>query len=186
MAMRSSCSSGYPTGRWSSRGSSARPIRARDILPFKTENYALPRVLALPGRPALAPGEAEALAKIVSRGPHFALPLRKRSDSEALYADRISVGRARNKDIVLRHSSISKFHAWFESDAEGLLVADADSKNLTRLNGERLSPSEKVRVRSGDVVRFGAIDCVLCSPSVLWTSLHPAASRPERHGVGGS
>src|SRR5689334_17054749 len=84
------------------------------------------------GRAASA--EAE-LAKRLADGGHFIVPLRKRSGSDALYMDRISVGRARNKDIVLRHQSVSKFHCWFEVDEAGAFyVTDAGSKNATKIN----------------------------------------------------
>ena len=99
---------------------------------------------------------------------YFVLPLRKRSN-DTTFADRISVGRATNKDVVLRHSSVSKFHAWFEVDDQGeTLVADADSTNPTQLNGRKLGVRELTRVQSGDQVRFGSIECLLCSASDFW------------------
>jgi len=151
------------------------------VLPYKTET------LTTKGTPrravgALAEDPAE-LVRLLRKQRYFPLPLRKRADSDALYAERISVGRARNKDVVLRHPSVSKFHAWFEIGPDGTAyVADAESKNLTRLNGETLLPRERTAVAHGDFVRFGSIDCLLCEPSAFWAALRvrvPSAA-PQR------
>jgi FHA domain len=104
--------------------------------------------------------------------PHFAVAVRKRADSDSLFMGRISIGRARNKDIVFRHSSISKFHAWFEVDeSENLHVSDAGSTNLTHLNGKPLEARARTAVEPGDALRFGSIETVICSPSTLWNCL---------------
>jgi hypothetical protein len=122
--------------------------------------------------------EAAVLAKRLEEVPHFAVPLRKRSDADALYMDRISIGRARNKDIVLRHPSVSKFHCWFEMDESGAFyIADAGSKNSTRLNAVVLAPRERTRVEPGDSVRFGSVEGVVSSPRALWTALAGVAKR---------
>lgn len=105
---------------------------------------------------------------------HFVMPLRKRTD-DATFLDRVSVGRATNKDIVLRHSSVSKFHAWFEMDEHGsVYVADADSTNGTLLAGKKLPPRELVRVTPGEPVRFGSVESLCCSPAEFWRALRPA------------
>jgi hypothetical protein len=112
------------------------------------------------------------LAKRIDEARQFVVPLRKRDDAETLSVDRISVGRATNKDIVLRHPSVSKFHAWFETDGSGnVYLTDADSKNATRLNGKTLSPRERTRVDPGDTVAFGTVDAVVCLPGTLWAVL---------------
>jgi predicted component of type VI protein secretion system len=86
--------------------------------------------------------------------------------------DRISVGRARNKDIVLRHQSVSKFHCWFEVDDVGAFyVTDAGSKNATKVNTKTLKARERTHVEPGDVIRFGSVESILCSPRVLWGAL---------------
>ena len=102
----------------------------------------------------------------------MAVPVRKRVDSDVLFTGRISIGRARNKDIVLRHSSISKFHAWFEADeSENLHVSDAGSTNLTHLNGKPIEARARTAVEPGDAIRFGSIETVVCSPGTFWTCL---------------
>jgi len=115
---------------------------------------------------------AAALASQLEQASHFAVPLRKRSNADTAYMERISIGRALNKDIVLRHASVSKFHGWFEVDEMGgLHVADAGSKNSTRVNGKQLNPRELTRVGPGDSIRFGSVEALLCAPQTLFAAL---------------
>ena len=105
---------------------------------------------------------------------YFVMPLRKRTD-DPTFLDRVSVGRATNKDVVLRHPSVSKFHAWFEMDDHGsLYVADSDSTNGTMLGAKKLAPRELTRVNSGDHVRFGSVDCIACLPIEFWRAIRSA------------
>jgi hypothetical protein len=105
---------------------------------------------------------------------YFVMPMRKRTD-DATFLDRVSVGRATNKDIVLRHTSVSKFHAWFEMDEHGsIYVADADSTNGTLLGGKKLAARELTRVSPGEPLRFGSVECLCSSPSEFWRALRPA------------
>ena len=115
-------------------------------------------------------GVAE-LRRRLSQARHFAITLEKRVH-DGSYQDRVSVGRARNKDVVLRHPSVSKFHAWFERDPQGLwCVADAGSKNGTRANVADVAVRELVKVKPGDVLRFGSVEVMLCSADSLWKTL---------------
>ena len=121
-------------------------------------------------RTELRPPGERALAQRVAATPHFALPLRKQKGADANYMERISVGRARNKDISLRHSSVSKFHAWFEmSEAGEFFLADAGSRNGTRVNGQPLSPKELSRLAPGADIEFGRVVAVLCDAQTLWS-----------------
>jgi hypothetical protein len=111
------------------------------------------------------------LRRRLDKGRHFALTVEKREQDSA-YADRISVGRTRNKDIVLRHASVSKFHAWFEKDAqENWWVADAESRNGTRLNTNALPSRELSPVKTGDVLLFGSVEIIVCASASLWKSV---------------
>ena len=117
--------------------------------------------------------DEQTLARAFIQAPHYVIPLKKRQNVDAAFMDRISVGRAPNKDIMLRHSSISKFHAWFQFDElAACYVADAGSKNGTRVNGDKLAPKEPRRVESGDLVTFGSIEGILCDSQALWRAFH--------------
>jgi hypothetical protein len=111
------------------------------------------------------------LRRRLSQARHFAITVDKRVH-DGTYVDRISVGRARNKDIVLRHPSVSKFHAWFERDSHGnWCVADAGSKNGTRANATEMQARELVTVKTGDVLRFGSVEAMVCSSDTLWKTV---------------
>jgi hypothetical protein len=132
-----------------------------------------------PGRESLiGGGDAPALfaereaVEVLKASPCFIVPLRKRIDAESAFAERISVGRARNKDIVLRHPSISKFHAWFEVDEIGTVyVADAGSKNGTRLDGGYIVARMPLAIMPGSRVVFGKVQTVYSPCEVLWRAL---------------
>ncbi|MDB4974505.1 MAG: hypothetical protein JWN48_2846 [Myxococcaceae bacterium] len=97
------------------------------------------------------------------------LPLRKRS--EAAFLRSVSVGRARNHDIVLRHRSVSKFHGSFDFDEQGrLFVRDANSSNHTFINGKQVS--ERAEVHPGDEVQFGSVETHLCTTEDFWRTLN--------------
>jgi len=97
------------------------------------------------------------------------LPLRKRS--EAAFLRSVSVGRARNHDIVLRHRSVSKFHGSFDFDDQGrLFVRDANSSNHTFVNGRQVT--ERAEVHPGDNVQFGSVETHLCTTEDFWRTLH--------------
>jgi hypothetical protein len=75
------------------------------------------------------------------------------------FPDRISVGRAKNCDVVLRFPSVSKLHAHFlvrPRDAT-LRLEDQQSANRTFVNGKALRPGVATAIRSGDKIRFGAL-----------------------------
>ena len=102
-------------------------------------------------------------------GTCHVLPLRKRS--EAAFLRIISVGRARNHDIVLRHRSVSKFHGSFELDEQGrMFVRDANSSNHTFVNGRQVT--ERAEVHPGDNVQFGSVETHLCTTEDFWRTLH--------------
>src|SRR4029078_3145213 len=101
------------------------------------------------------------------KAPYFIVPLRKRRGAGKPFAHRISVGRARNNDILLRHSSVSKFHGWFEMGPRGeMRVADARSSNGTFLNDDALG-RELAAASEGDVIKFGSIVMTVCSAPTL-------------------
>jgi hypothetical protein len=99
----------------------------------------------------------------------FIAPICKRS--EVSFLTHVSVGRARHHDIVLRHQSISKFHAWFEvADQSTLYLKDCNSRNHTYING--LQMADRGRVSSGDILKFGAVECFASSATDLWRAIH--------------
>jgi hypothetical protein len=112
------------------------------------------------------------LNRRLARTPHFAVTLRKRRGAANVFTERISVGRARTNDIVLRHHSVSKFHAWFERDEDdNFYMSDAKSTNPTLVNGTSIAGSSSVRIHPGDEICFGTIVVLFCPPEILWDAL---------------
>jgi hypothetical protein len=71
------------------------------------------------------------------------------------YEARITVGRARNNDIVIRSSKISKIHSVFRKTEEGgYLIEDMGSVNGTAVNGTTIKKDQAVALSDGDVISF--------------------------------
>jgi hypothetical protein len=116
-------------------------------------------------------GAPQVVVRLV-RALHFAVPLRKRPEAGKGFIERISVGRARNNDIVVRHESVSKFHAWFRRDEDDVWYAgDAPSRNGTRVNGAALAGGKPARLGAGDVVCFGSVEALVCPAELLWEAI---------------
>ncbi len=134
-------------------------------------------VAMLAGTSNNAANTALKIRAALSRGKHFVVPLRKRAAADQISKERVSVGRATNKDIVLRDATVSKFHAWFElHDGRDFSVADSGSTNKTHVNGEELKPRRPRPLSEGDRIKFGAVETLLCSAEALWTVVNGEAS----------
>jgi hypothetical protein len=162
-----------------SSGASTQPafLPARQ-LGFETQVHdpsAVRALLAASAKPR--PNQVQLVAKALSESVHFVLSLRKRPNSDQILHDRISVGRALNKDIVLRDSSVSKLHAWFElHDGLDFSLTDAGSKNRTYVNGEPLVARQPFPLSPGDTIRFGTVATLLCEADALWSAIHERAT----------
>jgi hypothetical protein len=74
------------------------------------------------------------------------------------YSDRISIGRARNCDVVLRNPSVSKLHAHIRKEPNGSwVVIDLNSHNGTVVDGMRVSGSHPVPLKIGEQITFGGM-----------------------------
>jgi hypothetical protein len=110
--------------------------------------------------------EMQALRRYIMTQTCFAVPLAKRG--VGTMTENITVGRALNKDLVLRAQGVSKLHAWFEVEGDQLSVCDAGSKNGTFVAGRRIAPRESTHVAPGEVVTFSTIEVMLCRVPTLW------------------
>ena len=91
----------------------------------------------------------------------------------APWPERISVGRARNNDVVLRDNSISKLHALFMlNDGPHVSVVDAGSRNGTRVNGKTIPQGEKAQVRINDRVLLGTVSLLLLDSAGLYDLIY--------------
>ena len=97
------------------------------------------------------------------------LPVRK-TDSNP-FASRISIGRARNCDVVIRHASISKLHAHVVKTDNGFELTDASSTNGVWVNGEKIAPGKPVRINVGDTISLGELAALFVDAPQLYERL---------------
>lgn len=106
---------------------------------------------------------------------YFVQRVRKKEGND--WVKWVSVGRARNNDVVLRYSSVSKLHARVniegspEAAKQDFWLMDLDSAKGTTVNGTRLKPSEPSKLNPGDKVRFGEVECRFLDSSHLYDAL---------------
>lgn len=110
-----------------------------------------------PGAPAISFATQAFMAptKLSVSDELIVIPLVKAENNP--YADRVSIGRARNCDIVIRDPSISKLHALVRVDGSEFALLDIGSQNGTYLNGRRLAANEPVLLSTHDQVMFGGV-----------------------------
>lgn len=80
-------------------------------------------------------------------------------------AQRITVGRSsrsRHADVDLNRFEgvkygVSRQHSLLTYEDEILYIEDLHSTNGTRINGKRIAPGERCRLRSGDEIEFGKL-----------------------------
>jgi hypothetical protein len=76
----------------------------------------------------------------------------------------ITVGRAKNNDIILAAPSVSKLQAFIKQDdseqSEQWTLEDKNSTNDTQLNAQRLEPNQATALTIGDEIVFGEVRCV--------------------------
>jgi hypothetical protein len=88
------------------------------------------------------------------------------------YPERISVGRARNCDVVLRHPSVSKLHAHVSLEDGRWMLRDNGSHNGTTVGTMPLLPDKPVHLQSGDLVTFGAFTARVVDAAELYQVLN--------------
>ena len=91
----------------------------------------------------------------VSSGGSWVLVPVKNDSSEKhpISGDNVMVGRDRTCSIVLSHPAVSRRHARITNSGTSWVLEDLQSANGTYVNNTRV---DKVKLKVGDVVRFGA------------------------------
>jgi hypothetical protein len=72
-----------------------------------------------------------------------------------------TIGRDGSCDLLIEHSSVSRWHARLDRRADGWVLTDSGSTNGTRVNGWRVR--QPVAVQPGDYVMFGSAVFVVCA-----------------------
>lgn len=99
--------------------------------------------------------------------------IKKQPGSNA-FASMITIGRAKNNDLVLPALAVSKFHAYVLVPRDGSppLLTDAGSSNGTRVNGVQLVPKvDRKPLLPGTTVEFGELKATFQDPPGLWDFL---------------
>jgi hypothetical protein len=116
------------------------------------------------GEAAISPRTGEAVVAVVEK------------TKDNAFQRRVTIGRTSNNDIVLDDISVSRFHAWLEPDARGhWVLADAQSRNGTTVDGLRVEPKAAVAVRDGTIVRVGHVALKFYSASGFLAYLNKRA-----------
>ena len=99
-------------------------------------------------------------ATLVARFDPGGNPVERRFEMEQ--GKRLSIGRTKENDLAVDHTSVSKHHASLALNGEGkLVVADTGSTNGTYLNGERIAYGKAIEIFAGDKLKFGVVDVEL-------------------------
>lgn len=96
-------------------------------------------------------------------------PLAKKAG--ASFADRITIGRTLNNDVVINDSSVSRLHAYIRRDGAGWILADAGSKNGSWLKTERLEARREKVLPSRTVIRLGEVELTFYTAADLFAAL---------------
>jgi hypothetical protein len=80
---------------------------------------------------------------------------------------RFSIGRVKENEVSIDHTSVSKVHASLVLNSEGkLLVADTGSTNGTFVDGKRIAYGKAIEIKSGSALMFGTVNVELKSKFV--------------------
>jgi pSer/pThr/pTyr-binding forkhead associated (FHA) protein len=131
-------------------------------------------------RDAAVKGKVDGRGEITTYTPGLSFLIEVKKSARNTWLDWISVGRATNNDVILRHPTVSKLHARFhvegERDAEGKprgkhLLTDVKSTFGTRVNGGELEASKPVALKNGDYIMFGKVGCIFLDAPGLYHRL---------------
>jgi ABC-type multidrug transport system ATPase subunit/pSer/pThr/pTyr-binding forkhead associated (FHA) protein len=80
---------------------------------------------------------------------------------DPLQANGVSIGRTSDNQIVVPHPQVSSKHAAIVQVGDELFLEDRGSANGTFVRGQRLTPGQRARVRSGEKVFIGPMPLLI-------------------------
>ncbi|MCU1497144.1 MAG: domain containing protein, partial [Acidimicrobiales bacterium] len=110
----------------------------------------------VPEEPGTAPAAAPAAAPAPRRG--LAMVRSDTGERINLAAEVITIGRSRDRGIVVDDTRVSRAHAHIEPRKAGWALLDEGSANGTRVNGQDLPQNRPCALRVGDVVAIGPVE----------------------------
>jgi hypothetical protein len=121
----------------------------------------------------VVPGQSQAISILPARvGPHWWKYYEChwiQKTARNIFRKGITIGRTQNNDVVILQASVSKFHAWIETNA-GYHLFDAASSSGTYANNKPISSSgEKgYSLRSGDILKIGDVSLTFFDAESLY------------------
>jgi hypothetical protein len=89
----------------------------------------------------------------------------------ASFADRITLGRTHNNDIVIVDHSVSRLHAYVRQAGGSWVIADAGSKNGSWLRGGALEARREQTLPSRAMLRLGEVELTFYVATDLFDAL---------------
>ena len=109
------------------------------------------------------------LLQVPAAGDSWIFELRKDSTKKNPFVMGITLGRNENNDLVLRHSGISRFHAYFQREPKSghWRLVDTGSKNGTWAAGLKLAPSQPRVLEALTELRVGDLQLTFYTPAAF-------------------
>lgn len=83
----------------------------------------------------------------------------KPANEYPLAGSSVKVGRAADNAVQIFDDSVSSHHAELTAEGDGYVLRDLGSTNGTKVNAEPLPADVPHKLRGGEVVRFGGVEC---------------------------
>jgi pSer/pThr/pTyr-binding forkhead associated (FHA) protein len=84
-----------------------------------------------------------------------------------------TVGRLADNTFCIPDASVSSNHAVLIQAGPDYILKDIGSTNGSRLNGQQLAPETEHKLRGGDKIRFGQIECAYTSETISAADQRP-------------
>lgn len=112
-------------------------------------------------------------------GDALVFELKKGNSKGNAFAMGVTLGRTEHNDVVIDDASVSRFHAFFQQDAKtrAWKLVDAESKNGTWMNAQKLEGAKALVVEDGATLRFGDIQLLYFTPDRFLTYLEKKMER---------
>jgi hypothetical protein len=101
--------------------------------------------------------------------PYAIYPLMKRTDADSP-ENRITIGRTKDNDMIMKDMAISKSHAAIRISRGAFYIEDCGSTNGTRLNGQRVQ-DKPLKLHDKDIVALGNYEFTFLAPASLYDLL---------------
>ncbi|GMU59980.1 MAG: FHA domain-containing protein [Myxococcales bacterium] len=95
------------------------------------------------------------------------------------FAMGVTVGRVESNDIIVDDGSVSRFHAWLQYDERlhTWQLTDAESKNGTWINGQKLPGKQRTTLADGAELKLGDVLLRFLLPDALLAFVDQASRR---------